>query len=293
MKVRIGLGVSVASLAQLEPVLDGIEENSFDSLWLPELLSGPAFDPLIGLTWAAARHPRLKLGTTMLLPGRNIIRLAKQLASVDALSSGRLLVTVVPGINRGVEADVIGVPLRERRAAIEEGLPLLRELLGGARVTHEGRLGSFAHFQLQPLPVQQPLEFWTGGNAPKSLELCGRLADGWLPSLLSPAQAEAGRAVIEQAATDANRKIDPEHFGVSIGYSQQPLTAEVAARLAERAPGAELAELAPVGLPALRRLLEQFIAVGFSKFVVRPLSAPTSWAQELGALADGVLNLQT
>ncbi|MCW2524699.1 MAG: putative oxidoreductase [Frankiales bacterium] len=303
--MRIGLGVSVSSPAEFEPVLAGIEENSFDSLWLPELLSGATLDPMVALSWAGARHPRLKLGTTMLLPGRNIIRLAKQLASLDSLSAGRLLVTFVSGINRGVEADVIGVPLRERRPAIEEGLPLLRELLGGGRVTHEGRLGSFAHFQLSPLPVQQPLEFWTGGSAAKSLQLCGELADGWLPSLISPAQAAAGRATVEAAAAAAGRAIDPEHFGVSIGYSQQPLDAEALARFAARAPGVDPRSLAPVGFGALRQLLTEFIDVGFSKFVVRPMAQPTSgsstspdgarefWSRELASLADAVLDLQT
>ena len=62
------------------------------------MLTGPVLDPMVGLSWAAASNPRLKLGTTMLLPGRNVLRLAKQLASLDVLCKGRLLVTLVPGL---------------------------------------------------------------------------------------------------------------------------------------------------------------------------------------------------
>jgi hypothetical protein len=102
----------------------------------------------------------------------------------------------------------------------------------------------------------------------------------------------AGRVVIEQSAAQAGRSISAEHFGVSIGYARAPLDELTSRRLAARL-GERAAELVPVGIPALRTLLKQFVGVGFSKFVVRPLSAPASWRQELEALADGVGDLQT
>jgi probable F420-dependent oxidoreductase len=278
MKVRIGFGVAVSSPGALAPILDGIGAAGFDSLWLPEVLTGPSFDPMIALTWAAARYPKLKLGTTMLLPGRNIVRLAKQLASLDSLSDGRLLVTFVPGINRGAEADAIGVPLAQRRAAIEAGLPALRALLAS---------------EISPAPVQQPLEFWLGGTAPRSLELCGRVADGWLPSLCTVAEAVAGKAVIEESAATAGRSIDPEHFGVSIGYSVLGPDSAGYQQLAARAGDRDLDSIVPIGLDALRELLANFIEAGFSKFVVRPLDVPSSWPADMTALADAVLDLQT
>jgi alkanesulfonate monooxygenase SsuD/methylene tetrahydromethanopterin reductase-like flavin-dependent oxidoreductase (luciferase family) len=100
MKVRIGIGTGAASASPVElgAVVDAIEDLGFDSLWLSEVLTAPSVDPMVGLAWAAARRPTLKLGTTMLLPGRNVVRLAKQLAALDVLSGGRLLVTFVPGL---------------------------------------------------------------------------------------------------------------------------------------------------------------------------------------------------
>jgi hypothetical protein len=100
----------------------------------------------------------------------------------------------------------------------------------------------------------------------------------------------AGRVVIEDAAARAGRAISAEHFGVSIGYARGPIDPGTARNLARR-PRA--LELTPVGLPALRERIEGFIAVGFSKFVVRPVAAPASWRAELEALAAAVGDLQT
>ena len=72
---------------------------------------------------------------------------------------------------------------------------------------------------MSPLPVQQPLEFWTGGMVPAALRRCGRFADGWLPSSCTPSEVAAAKAVIDEAAAEAGRTISAEHFGVSIAYA--------------------------------------------------------------------------
>jgi probable F420-dependent oxidoreductase len=246
---------------------------------------------MIGLAWAAASNPRVKIGTTMLLPGRNVMRLAKQLASLDMLCQGRLLVTLVPGLTHAPESDAIGVPPKQRGAVVDEALPLLRRLWAGETVTHDGAVGKLQNVKLSPLPVQQPLEVWLGGNVPTALERCGRLSDGWLPSLCTPEEAAAGRVVIEKVAAEHGRSISGEHFGMSIGYATAPIDPAMAKTMAARRPRS--VELTPVGLPALRERIERFIDIGFSKFVVRPIVAPKSWRAELDALAGAVGNLQT
>lgn len=293
MKIRIGVGAGGASSTPeaLGELVSGIDELGFDSLWLSEVLTGPVPDPVVGLSWAAARNPRVKLGTTMLLPGRHVVRLAKQLASLDVLCNGRLLVTLVPGLTYPPERDAIGVDPKRRGAVIDEALPLLRRLWAGETVSHEGAAGTFRDVKLSPLPVQQPLEVWLGGTVPAALERCGRLSDGWLPSLCTPDEAAAGRVVIDEAAARAGRSISSEHFGMSIGYAREPIDPATARVMAARRPRA--LELTPVGLPALRALMERFIGVGFSKFVVRPVVPPPSWRAELEALSAAVGDLQT
>jgi probable F420-dependent oxidoreductase len=293
MKIRIGVGSAGASSTPeaLAELVTGLDQLGFDSLWLSEVLTGPVLDPVVGLAWAAASNGRLKLGTTMLLPGRNVLRLAKQLASLDVLCRGRLLVTLVPGLTHAPESDAIGVEPKRRGAVIDEALPLLRRLWAGELVTHEGAAGSFRDVKLWPLPVQQPLEVWLGGTVPAALERCGRLSDGWLPSLCTPEEAALGRVVIDAAAARAGRAISREHFGVSIGYARAPIDPATARTMAARRPRS--LELTPVGLPALRQRIERFIDVGFSKFVVRPVAAPASWREELEALSTAVGDLQT
>src|SRR5882724_2145415 len=293
MKIRIGVGAAGASSTPdaLAELVTGLDDLGFDSLWLSEVLTGPVIDPVVGLAWAAASNPRVKLGTTMLLPGRNVVRLAKQLASLDVLCHGRLLVTLVPGLTYPPEREAIGVEPKQRGAFIDEALPLLRRLWAGETVSYEGPVGNLREVKLSPLPVQQPLEVWLGGTLPAALERCGRLSDGWLPSLCTPEEAAAGRVVIDEAAARAGRSISGEHFGMSIGYARVPIDPSTARVMAARRPRS--LELTPVGLPALRALIERFIAVGFSKFVVRPVAAPASWRAELEALSAAVGDLQT
>lgn len=293
MKVRIGVSIGRGGPPEvLDEVCDAIEQFGFDSLWLSEVLTGGGPDPLVGLAWAAARYRTLKIGTTMLLPGRNVVRLAKSLATLDRLSAGRLLVTFVPGLTDSPEREAIGLEPRARGAAMDTVLPLLRSLLSGATTSSDAELASFGPLTLEPLPAQQPLEFWLGGMAPRALVRCGRLGDGWLPSFTSPERIAEGLEVIEEAAAAAGRTISPEHFGVSVPYVSRldDRSRELVARRESDRPGEPAL---PVGPDGLARTLESFIDVGFSKFVVRPLVAPTSWQAELAELADGVGGLQT
>ncbi len=111
VKVRIGIGTgtSVMSGDELGQLVDDLESNGFDSLWWSDVLTVPGDDPLAAMAYAAGHAPRLKIGTTMVLPGRNPVRLAKQLATLDRLSGGRLLVTFVLGLRRAAELDAMGV----------------------------------------------------------------------------------------------------------------------------------------------------------------------------------------
>jgi probable F420-dependent oxidoreductase len=293
MKVRIGIGARLPGHEDnaLGRFVKDLEELHFDSLWLADILSVPSDDPLTGLAYAAGAVSKLKIGTTMVLPGRNPIRLAKQIATLDQVSAGRLLLTFVFGVRLPAELAAMGVDPTQRGALVDEVLPLLRRLWSEDAVDHVGPAYRFEGITVTPKPRQQPLEVWLGGNVPSSLRRAGQLADGWLPSMCTPAEVAAGRRVIEQAAHDAGRLIDPEHYGMSIGYIRGDASPRMG-RLATPRTDAELVELVPNGTQALRALIERYIEVGFSKFVVRPLVTPTSWRAELEDLAGGLLDLQ-
>jgi probable F420-dependent oxidoreductase len=295
VKVRIGVGAGAldGDPSGLAALVDDLDDLGFDSLWLPEVLTAGTLDPLAALAFTAAHNPRLKLGTTMLLPGRNVLRVAKQLATLDRLSGGRLLVTFVPGLARQPESGAVAVPSGERGRWMEEAFPLLRRLWSGETVDHHGAVGEWEGVVLAPLPSQEPLEFWTGGMLRSALERCGRYADGWLPSACTPAEVAAGRVVIDEAADAAGRRISPEHFGVSLAYAPGPLDPAMVRALGRARRGVDPTTVVPAGLDALRSFLEAFLEVGFSKFVVRPLAPTGSWRGELEALSDAVGDLQT
>jgi len=297
MKIRIGISAGGDDLGPeaMAELGRSVSAFGFDSLWLPEVLSRPGPDPLVGLAWASGACPGLKIGTTMLLPGRNLVWLAKAIATLDQLSGGRFLLTFVPGLSIGGERSAIGIAPSERGALMDEALPVLRQLWAGETVSHDGPSGSFSDVSVSPRPAQDPFDVWLGGNVPAALDRCGRLGDGWIPAFCTPDEAAEGKKVIDEVAGRHGRAISPEHFGVSIAYAPPgtDFGAAPIAALARRARGRPLDQIIPIGIDGLRALLESYLEIGFSKFIVRPLTAPAAWGPELEALAAGVGGLQT
>jgi probable F420-dependent oxidoreductase len=294
VKIRIGYG-----LGNLRPVdgdrlgalAEGLERHGYDSLWLSERISGPAPDPVVALTFAAARTQRIKLGTSVsVLPGRSPALVAKEWATLDVLSNGRALPAFGLGIVHPVEQQAFGVERTERAAMFDEALPLLRRLWEEESVDHDGRHFHYDGMNVLPKPAHR-LDVWLGGRAPSELRRVGRLADGWLASFTTPDQCKAARVVIEDAAAAAGREIDPEHFGVMVIYTHDEIPEAFRQAIATRNPDADPNELIGCGWSGTRDLCERFISVGFSKLVLVPLSEPADWDDELAAGAAAVLPL--
>lgn len=296
MKVRIGYGLGAQrglTGARFNELVDALEALRFDSLWLSERVSGEAPDPIIGLSVAAGRTTRLKLGTSVqVLPGRNPALLAKELASLDVLSGGRLLPAFGLGVANPAEQQAFGVARNERAAWFDEALPLVRRLWTEESVDHDGERFHYEGLRVMPKPVQQPPDVWLGGKAPGELRRAGRLGDGWLASFATPDVCAASRPVIEEAAADAGREIDPEHFGAMVFYSHGEVPEPVKALIASRNPGTDPDELVPDSLDRLEAQLESYIARDFSKLVLVPLNEPADWRAELEPLAHRLLTMQ-
>ena len=298
VKIRIGYGLgtqtTAAQPAVFGPLVDDLERLGYDSLWLSERVTGAAPDPLVGLAFAAGRTRKLKLGTSVLvLPGRNPVLLAKELATLDVLSGGRLLPAFGLGVADAAEQQAFGVERPERAAWFDEALGLIRRLWRGEPVDHDGPQFHYRGLQIRPRPVQSPPEVWLGGIAPSELRRVGRLADGWLPSFVTPDEAAAGRIRIKEAAEASGRTIDPEHFGVLIPYAQGAVPDRFLGAMAARRPGTDPTSLVPIGVRGLRETIEAFAERGTSKFVVVPLNEPRDWTAELEELAVGLLALQS
>jgi probable F420-dependent oxidoreductase len=298
VKVRIGIGLGTQTLAgdaeRFPGFVDALEARGFDSLWLSERLTGPAPDPLIALAVAAGRTQKLKLGTSVLvLPGRNPVVVAKELASLDRLSGGRLLPAVGLGAPVPAEHRAFGVDPRARAGLFDEAVTLIRRLWSEDDVHHDGEHFHVDGVTLRPRPVQTPPDVWLGGTSPSELRRTGRLGDGWLPSFTVPEEVEAGWAEVTRVAADHDRAIDPEHLGVLVLYTRGELPDPIARVVASRRPGLDPRAVVPAGIDGLRRQVERFIAVGASKFVVVPLEDPADWAAELDALTAEIKVLET
>jgi probable F420-dependent oxidoreductase len=297
MKIRIGLSLGAAGISDTgawRQLLSDLERLRFDSLWLSDVPLQNAPEPMATLAFCAGATQRMKLGTSVLvLPGRNPLQLAREMATVDSLSGGRFLPAFGLGLHLAEEEQWTRVPWAHRWAWVEEVMPLLRRLLSEENVDHDGSLFQFRSVTLHPRPVQRSMDFWLGGSKRRTLEQIGRLADGWLASLITPAEAGAGRAAIAESAHRAERSVDPEHYGVIVAYARTGIPPAYARTIATRRPTVDPGSLVPIGWPAVRDAIEAFIDQGISKFVVRPVEAPASWTAELEELAAEVLPLQT
>lgn len=298
MKIRIAFslgtgGMSGDGMEGFGRLVDDLERLGFDSLWLSERITGPAPDPLAAMAFAAGRTTKLKFGTSVLvLPGRNPMLLAKELATIDRLSNGRLLPAVGLGAPDPMEHQAFGVLREERAALFDEMLPLLRRLWTEDAVDHDGPRFQLKAATVLPKPVQQPLDVWLGGNAPSELRRVGRMGDGWLPSFVTPDDVAEKRPIVEEAAAAAGREMDPEHWGALIIYTRgDGVDGRLAQVIERRRPGLDPRELVPSGDDALRAQCERFIERGFSKLVVLPAFPVADWTAELERLAGSVLPL--
>ena len=297
MRIRIGIGVG-GGTASGDPevfatVVDGLERLGFDSLWVAERAGGPALDPVVSMTFAAARTTRLKFGpSVMVLPGRNPVLLAKTMASLDRISNGRLLPAFGLGVADTAEHQAFGVARMDRAAWFNEALPLMRRLWTEDVVEHHGPRFHLDAARVDIKPVQQPLDVWMGGIAPSELRRVGRLSDGWLPSFVTPNDVRTGIATVEQHADEAGRAIDPEHYGVLLAYTDSPLPDRFLQAIKMRQPDKNPGDLVASTRQELRAKIEAFIETGASKFVVMPLGEPPDWEAEIEALAADLLPMQ-
>ena len=272
MKIRFGVGLGAdIGPAELPEIVDRLEATGIDSLWFSELVYSPAVDPFVGMAFALARTKRLKVGTSVaVLPGRNPVLVAKQLASLAALAPKRVL--PVFGLRSALpaERDLFVVPEGKRAAVFDESLRLLRTALRDNDVTFAGDFFSARDVKVLPKPAV-PLDIWLGGASPPGFRRIGAFGDGWLGSFLTPTEARQAREDIIAAADAAGRVIEPDHYGINLAVGNGELPEQVLAAIRRRRPDVDPAELVAPDWAVLHRRLDDYIAAGLTKFVIRPV----------------------
>ena len=209
--MKFGWMSSMESAEAVRSVTTLADRIGLDSLWVGDHVAFaiPILDPLMQLAQASVLSDRLMFGTSVyLLPLRHPTAVAKQVATLDLLSSGRLVFGVGVGGEFPNEYSACGVPVKERGARLSEGIEVLRKLWSGDEVSHEGRFYPFENVQMLPKPMQAggpPI--WCGGRSEAALRRAGRMADGYVSYVVTPDMFRSSLEIIEQSAEQAQREI--------------------------------------------------------------------------------------
>jgi probable F420-dependent oxidoreductase len=215
--LKIGLMTRLPDPAEIKARVRKVEEAGLDSIWVGDhvAFTSPIQDPLVALSHAAAYSDRLTFGTSVyLLPLRHPTPVAKQVATLDHMTQGRLIFGVGIGGEFPREFEACGVPVKERGARLGEAIQVVKKLWSGKPCAHDGHHFKFPEVLMQPPPVQAggpPV--WCGGRSKPALARCGRLADGYISYVVTPEMYADALATIAEAAQAAGRKLD--RFGTA------------------------------------------------------------------------------
>jgi alkanesulfonate monooxygenase SsuD/methylene tetrahydromethanopterin reductase-like flavin-dependent oxidoreductase (luciferase family) len=136
------------------------------------------------------------------------------------------------------------------------------------------------------------MEVWIGGRTPREYDRAGRLAQGWLGSFQTPAEAGEARRLIERACERHGREIDDDHFGMVLPYARTIIGPALEQFLERARPGVAPSDLVPTGADALKSIVDRYVAEGITKFVLIPAAPPASWDEELGWLSPVVREIE-
>jgi probable F420-dependent oxidoreductase len=232
--MRLGLvHVNMGAMSQpdaLATAARAAEDAGFDSVWAGEHLvlpdpqvppspmapQDPALDSLLALSWAAAHTRTVRLATgIVILPQRNPVVLAKEVATLDVLSGGR----VVFGVGAGYlepEFRAVGANFIERGAVTDEYLDVLHTLWYDDHPEHHGRFAEFAGVDAHPRPVQRPIPIVVGGHRPPAHRRAVARAHGWYGYWLTPEDAAASVAALRAAAESVERPVGLGDLEISV-----------------------------------------------------------------------------
>jgi len=302
MKVRIGIALGQWPSKEIQPdaildLIDRFEALDVDSLWVSDRIVSSALtlEPITFLSYIAGRLQNMKLGTsTLVLPTRNPIVLAKELATLDFLSRGRLFPAIGLGGDESKDLQAVGVSKKERAGRTDEMITLMRRLWTEDSVTFAGKFFSVENATIMPRPWQKAgLPIWIGGRSEAALRRTGRLGDGWLVSSVSPVEVESGIKAIRTFATEAGRQVPEDHYGVLIPFyfaASSDKAWEIAGRSIRPRVDLPSTEFTAFGnADQVRAKIQDYIGAGATKFVMRPCGPFEGWREQIEILAREVI----
>lgn len=291
MAIRIGIGLAGFPFEGARGFfewIDLLEAGDFDSFWQTDRLvsRAPALECMATMAAVAGRTSRLKFGMSVaVVTFRDPLVLAKQCATIDHLSSGRLLPAFGIGPAVAPEWRATGRDPKGRGAAADEALALMARLWSEERVDFEGEHFRYRGASIAPRPVQDPLPLWIGGSSGAAIRRTARLGSGWLAGIQTPEQVAPVTARIREASLAEGRPLDPEHYGAGFSFRfgsfDDPVVQDTVRALSRFAKDLDPKRyLAVGGAEEILARLEEYRAAGASKFVLRPMGADAADVME-------------
>lgn len=282
MSVGVGVGLMgfpFSTASAFWRWIDLCDAGGVDSYWQSDRIvtDEPYLETMSAMAALAGRTRRLKFGMNVVsMAFREPVLLAKQCATIDQLSDGRLLPAFGIGNPRSADWRALGVDPGGRGRRTDEALDVIARLWRGERVTLESDCFSLDEARISPLPVQQPLPLWIGGSSPAAIRRTARLGTGWIGGLDSPAQAARVVDGVLAACRESGRAFPADHFGASFffrfGRADEPVVTACREQIRARSPERDPAHaIAAGGEAEILARIEEYLAGGVTKFVLRPL----------------------
>jgi probable F420-dependent oxidoreductase len=283
MTVAIGLGLMefpFAGAAGYWRWVDLCEAGGVDSLWQTDRLvsRAPMLECMTAMAALAGRTRRMKFGMNVVsLAFRDPVLLAKQCATIDVLSEGRLLPAFGVGSPLAPEWTALFLHTRTRGSRTDEALEIVRRLWREDSVDFRGVHFRLSGASISPRPVQAQLPMWIGGSSEAAIRRTARVGTGWLGGGETPVEAARVVAAIRAAAAECGRTIDADHYGASFpfwfGRTSDPAVQRAMDAYRTRSGRDPLAYFVVGDADAIVERIGEYVAAGTPKLILRPVGS--------------------
>ncbi|NJO21819.1 MAG: LLM class flavin-dependent oxidoreductase [Sphingomonadales bacterium] len=258
--------------------VDMCEAGGADSIWQTDRLVSrtPILECMTTMAALAGRTRRVKFGMNVVsLALRDPVLVAKQCATIDVLSEGRLLPAFGIGSPMAPEWSTLHVDVKTRGRKTDEGLEIIKRLWTEESVDYTGVHYKLSAASIYPKPVQPDLPMWIGGSSEAAVRRTARYGTGWQAGPETPDQAATMVTAIREATKAAGRTIDDDHYGAGFafyfGAPSAPALQATMEAYSKRTNRDPLAHFAVGDVEAIVARIAAYVTAGVSKFVLRPV----------------------
>ncbi len=282
MSISVGLGIAEFPFSDVKAFWRWAamcDEGGVNSIWQTDRMVSrePFLECMTSLAALVGATKRVKFGMNVASAGiRDPLILAKQCATIDMLSEGRLLPAFGIGSITAPVWTATGRKAKGRGARTEEGWDIIKRLWRGEPWTVMGEFFHYENATISPRPVQKNFPFWIGGSSPAAIRRTARIGTGWLAGLETPEKVATVISAIRTAAEEAGRPIDDDHYGAGFpfrfGSWDDDVTQKAVDAYAKRKKGDPKVYMGIGGADEIIERACAYIDAGVSKFVLRPLA---------------------